>query len=316
MMRAYLRAGRIAVVPQSTYLWMVRSKATRASITHGRGNVQNLLDRIAVNERIDALIADEGADDIKPWKDRKFLRHDLKMYLQELWRRDPQYQQTFAEVVGRYLKTVPTTPSPPRSRSSASRSGCSGRATSTGALSAYAYVLGRGRVASTLVRRDGRVYWTGRHLDTEEGRRWLDVTDLGLDRVPPPAMHLYNELHFVGGEGDRVVVEGSVLNQLGVIPDAADVTIHVVVKPRRGGRPLRFPARDVDRAGDHITFGATLDLGRQVTVGLRRAQIWDVSVETAWDGQVNLTRTAASAESWPEVAVSVASRRGSSSGTP
>ena len=309
MMRAYLRARRIAVVPEATYLWMVRPKATRTSITHGRANVQNLLDRMAVNERIDALIADEGADDIKPWKDRKFLRHDLKMYLQDLWRRDPQYQQTFTEVVGGYLKTIPDEVLLAEAPLVRITLWLLRQGDLEGALSAYGYVLGRGRVASPLVQRDGRVYWTERYLDTEEGRRWLDVTDLGLDRVPPPSMHLYNELEFVGGEGGQVVIEGSVLNQLGVVPETADVKIHVVVKPRRGGRPLRFAAGDVQHAGDCIKFGATLDLGQRVTIGLRRTQLWDVYVETAWAGQVNLTRTAASAEAWPDVAIAVASRR-------
>jgi CDP-glycerol glycerophosphotransferase len=310
MMKAYLRAGRIAVVPEPTYRWMIRPKAARTSITHGRANVQNLLDRMTVNERIDTLIAEEGADDIKPWKDRKFLRHDLKLYLHELWRRDKQYQQTFADVVGGYLKTIPDetlAAEPPLVRVSLwlLRQG-----DVEGALSAYAYVVGRGRVAAPLVRRDGRVYWTGGDLDTEEARRWLDVTDVGLDRLPPSLMHLYNDLDFVGGQDDTVAVRGSVLNQLGVIPDDAAVKLHVVVKPRRGGRSFRFEARDVSRAGDRIAFSATLDLGRRVDLGLSRTQLWDVYVETAWDGQVNLTRTAACAEAWPDVAVAVASRRG------
>jgi CDP-glycerol glycerophosphotransferase len=310
MMRAYLRAERLVVVPEPTYLWMVRSKAVRPSITHSRADVRNLLDRVAVNERIDELIAAEDAADVKPWKDRKFLRHDLKMYLQELWRRDAEYQRTFVEVAGRYLRTL----------SDDAIDGEEGlvrialwllqRGDLEGVLSAYGYVLGRGRVATELVRADGRVYWTGRHLDTEEGRRRLDVTELGLDRTPPASLHLYNELDFTGGRDDHVVVEGTVLNQLGVIPESADVRIHVVVKPRRGGRRVRFRATDVTRNGSRIRFRADLDLGRRLEIGLRRTQFWDVYLETSWDGHVNLSRTTACAPAWPAVAVAVASARG------
>src|SRR3954468_21491110 len=74
MMRAYVRARRISVVPVATYQWMVRSKAVRPSITHTLSDIGNVRDRVVVNERIDALLAAEGAD-IKPWKDRKFIRH-------------------------------------------------------------------------------------------------------------------------------------------------------------------------------------------------------------------------------------------------
>jgi len=309
MMRAYLRAARISVVPVPTYLWMVRSKAARRSITHSRSDIRNLLDRIAVNERIDALLAEEGAGDIKPWKDRKFLRHDLKMYLQELWQRDDAYRRAFGDVAGRYLRTV-------------SDDVLAGETTALrvalwllrggdvdGAVSAYGYVQGRGRVATELVRDDGRVYWTSRHLDTEEGRRWLDVTDLGLDRIAPAVMHLFNQMTFTQAEGGRLEVSGTVLNQFGVIPGSADVRLHVVVKARRGGRQVRFRATDVVRAGSTIRFRASLDLGTRLELGLRRSQIFDVYLESAWDGQVNLTRTTATAGGWPGITVTVASRR-------
>ena len=309
MMRAYLRAARISVVPVPTYLWMVRSKAARRSITHSRSDIRNLLDRIAVNERIDALLAEEGAGDIKPWKDRKFLRHDLKMYLQELWQRDDAYRRAFGEVAGRYLRTVPddvlageTTPL--RVALWLLRGG-----DVEGAVSAYGYVQGRGRVATELVRDDGRVYWTSRHLDTEEGRRWLDVTDLGLDRIAPAVMHLFNQMTFTQAEGGLLEVSGTVLNQFGVIPESADVRLHVVVKARRGGRQVRFRATDVVREGSTIRFRASLDLGTRLELGLRRSQIFDVYLESAWDGQVNLTRTTATAGGWPGITVTVASRR-------
>ena len=206
MMRAYLRARRISVVPVATYQWMVRSKALRPSITHTRSDIRNVLDRIAVNQRIDALLAEEDGADIKPWKDRKFLRHDLKMYLQELWKRDEAYRRTFAEVVSRYLATLSDDvlaeeAVPLRVALWLLRHG-----DVEGAISAYGFVLGRGRVASELVRDRGRVYWTSRHLDSDEGRRWLDVTDLGLDRVPPAVMHLYNELAIGQAHGDRLEV--------------------------------------------------------------------------------------------------------------
>jgi CDP-glycerol glycerophosphotransferase len=309
MMRAYVRARRISVVPVATYQWMVRSKAVRPSITHTLSDIGNVLDRIAVNERIDALLAAEAGADIKPSKDRKFIRHDLKMYLQELWKRDEPYRRTFTEVVSRYLTTVSEDvlaeePVPLRVALWLLR-----RGDLDGALSAFGYVLGRGRVATELVRDGGRVYWTSRHLDSDEGRRWLDVTELGLDRVPPPAMHLYNELAIAQAHGDRLEVQGVVLNQLGVIPEAADVRVNVVVQARRGGRQVRFRGSDVVRDGSTIRFNASLDLGSRLDLRLRRTQIFDVYLETAWDGLVNVTRTTATAGGWPGVVVTVASPR-------
>jgi CDP-glycerol glycerophosphotransferase len=309
MMRAYVRARRISVVPVATYLWMVRPKAVRPSITHTRSDIRNVLDRIAVNERIDALLAAEGGADIKPWKDRKFIRHDLKMYLQELWKRDEPYRRTFTEVVSRYLTTLPEDVLAEEAVPLRVALWLLRRGDLDGALSAYGYVLGRGRVATELVRDGGRVYWTSRHLDSDQGRRWLDVTELGLDRVPPGEMHLYNELAIAQAHDDRLEVRGTVLNQLGVIPESADVGVHVVVQARRGGRQVRFRATDVVRDGSTIRFNASLDLGSRLELRLRRTQIFDVYVETSWNGLVNLTRTTATTGGWPGVTVTVASSR-------
>jgi CDP-glycerol glycerophosphotransferase len=309
IMHAYLRASRIVVLPHPTYRWMVRAKSTRRSITHTRDDIQNLRDRITVARRIDDLIAEQGAADLKPWKDRRLLRHDLRLYLQELWQRDGEYRQAFLEVVPPYLATIPGEALEQESRMTRIAWWLIKQGDLEGAVSAYGYVLGRGRVASELVRDGARMYWTARHLDTDEGRQWLDVTELGLDRLPPSAIHLYNELTFRGVRDERLDVQGMVLNQLGVIPESAHVRIHVVVKARRGRQQVRFPVTDVVRDGSRIRFRAVLDLGTRLDIQLTRTQIFDVYLETAWDGRVNLTRTTATAAGWPGVAVPVTSSR-------
>ena len=39
------------------------------------------------------------------------------------------------------------------------------------------------KVTTRLVQRDGRVYWLDRYLDTDEGRRALDVTTVGFQEL-------------------------------------------------------------------------------------------------------------------------------------
>jgi len=288
---AYVRAARIAVIPDSTYRWYVRQKDTRTSITQSRSNVQNLLDRITSNERIDELLAKEDAADLRPEKDAKFLRHDLAIHVRELWQRDREFQKTFLDRVGGYVEGLDAEfleaqPSPTRALIWFLR-----RRDLEGVISVASYLSSPGRVTSDLACRDGRTYWTSRYLDDEEGRRWLDVTDLKLDRVPASSRHLTNELRVLGSTDGVLHVEGEIRNLLGTVPQDADVRVRVRVQPRRGGRAVHFAAKDVVNDGEFLRFTADLDLAGRLPIGLRRTQAWNVYAEVRWDGLSNVTRT-------------------------
>ena len=288
---AYLRAERIAVIPDATYRWTARPKDTRKSITHSRSKVQNLLDRITSNERMDDLLREEGAEDLRPEKDGKFLRHDLAIHVRELWQRDLDHQKVFLDRVGAYVggiaeEVLAAQPSPTRALVWFLRNG-----DLDGVRSVGAYLSSPGRMMSDVVCRDGRTYWTSRYLDTEEGRRWLDVTDLKLDRVPAPSRHLGNELRVVGASEGVLHVAGEIRNLLGTVPQDADVGVRVRVQPRRGGGAVHFPGRDLVHDGEFLRFAADLDLAGRLPIGKRRTQAWDVSVEVRWNGLTNVTRT-------------------------
>ena len=307
---AYVRAGRIAVIPDATYRWMARPKDTRKSITHSRSEVQNLLDRITANEQMDVLLRQEGAEDLRPEKDGKFLRHDLAIHARELWQRDLEHQKSFLERVGAYVEGIDeevlaAQPAPVRALVWFLR-----RRDLEGVHTVAAYLASPGCLLTDVVVRDGRTYWTERYLDTEEGRRWLDVSDLKLDRVPAPSRHLGNELHVLRATDGVLTVAGEIRNLLGTVPQDADVRVRVRVQPRRGGAAVHFAGKDVVNDGKFLRFTADLDLAGRLPMGLRRTQAWDVYVEVRWNGLTNVTQTSVTDPETLDVTVPVAPRLG------
>ena len=77
-----------------------------------------------------------------------------------------------------------------------------------GTLAACEYIRDPGRVSTELTERDGRVYWGTRYLDDEQARTWLDVTSLGLHRIPFSQQNIYNYFTAYDVDGATVRVTG------------------------------------------------------------------------------------------------------------
>ena len=211
----YCQAEGIAIIPNDVYYWRVVEDAEEASITQRRHEFENFRDRIAVHRMMDEYLRAHGAGDLKPFKDFKFVRHDLKLYLTDLAYRDEDYQQKFIRLAAEYLDTVSDKTlalAYPLERICVHMIR---RLDIEETLRTVDYLRYGFKLSTDLVQRDGRVYWSAKYLDTAEDRAVMDVTEMGFHRLPFSRLNFHNQVTAAAVEGSRLDIEGEVVNQLG-----------------------------------------------------------------------------------------------------
>lgn len=287
----FVLARRIAVVPDVVYNWMIRTESAKPSITHTRSQIANLRDRISVNLRMDQFLRDHDAEDLAPVKDAKFIEHDLRLYLRELWQRSPRYQREFIDILADYVTTFPyavaeALPTIYRVVLFMLR-----ERDLEGTLAACEYVREAGRVSTELTRRDGRIYWGTRYLEDPAARPWLDVTGIGLDRTPISQQRIYNYLTAYTVAGSTVHITGVLRNQLAQIGPDDDLRLELMLR-RRGNRATVTVPVDVVRWGPAlIDYDTALAFGDLLPADSRPDDIWDLTLRTHAGGHLNATRT-------------------------
>ncbi|MFJ8658949.1 glycosyltransferase family 2 protein [Streptomyces sp. NPDC093795] len=90
--RVYAAAPRVAVIPDTVYVWHVRRAAAQLSISLDRQGVSNWQDRIAAHRAAVATFAEAGREELAAACRTKFLEHDLRMYARDLRLRDAAHR--------------------------------------------------------------------------------------------------------------------------------------------------------------------------------------------------------------------------------
>ncbi|GAA3471711.1 glycosyltransferase family 2 protein [Nonomuraea roseola] len=101
----YAVSRRFAVVPWVVYHWH-RAPAT-GSISLSIKEMDNVRHRMEAARRSDDILRAHGCDDLVPDRQRRFLRQDLRVYLNPMPSRDLLWAKEFASVVRPYLEQVP-----------------------------------------------------------------------------------------------------------------------------------------------------------------------------------------------------------------
>ncbi len=287
--KVYVHASVIAVVPNVVYFWhVVQMEGEGLSITQRRDEIENFRDRIAVHRMMDEFLRDNGAADLKVYKDFKFIRHDLKLYLSDLPHRDEAYQREFMSMAADYLSSVSDETLAlcyPVERICVQMIRLLDAAET---LKTVDYLKFGFKLSTMLHQRDGRVYWTDKHLEDADVREVLDVTDMGLHRLPFARLPLQNEIVDIEPLPGRLRLEGTVLNQLGRIPPDADLTLAVSVRNRGRTERHRTVVTEVHHEGDRLRYRVTLDLGRAIGPLDQTVPAWDLRLEIGWKDKVAL----------------------------
>ena len=303
--KAYLAAGRIALIPQTVYRWNVAVRAADRSISNRRDEIGNVRDRVRIHEQIDEALAawlatPAGDREVKIAKDAKFIEHDLVLYLRDLPYQSPAYVAEFSELLRGYLATL----SPEAFERCPHRVAVAGaflllRDDWANLVTVSEHLLDRTResakhlettrITSDLVRDGDRVYWCRAHTETAEGRAALDVTSLGLHRAGFAQANLASRLtgleRLPGGKG-RVRISGETVNPLGLIPADAQLSAAVEFRPTaRAVRSYRIKAREVRHEGDRIAWSLDVDLTRKIKPLGLIDQVWELKLRLTSGGQ-------------------------------
>lgn len=193
-LKAFAEARRICVIPETVYFWYVERLGSDLSITQRRHEVRNVRSRVEVNRQIDDYLAARGLHELARTKTRKFLSHDLYLYLSTLLELDDDDAQAVAAELAPYVATLDL-----------GEASCQRPALRVATYHLLAGDLDGVRRAMRFIRwssvvdapvvtrvdsdRGSRsVLWGCEHLDSGPEFQglgpqwWLDVTDLGLDR--------------------------------------------------------------------------------------------------------------------------------------
>ena len=288
--KVYVHAKVIAVVPNVVYFWhVVQLEGEELSITQRRDEIDNFRDRIAVHRMMDEFLRGNGAADLKVYKDFKFIRHDLKLYLSDLPHRDETYQREFLSMAADYLSTVSDETLAlcyPVERICVHMIRLLDAAET---LKTVDYLKFGFKLSTMLHEQNGRVYWNAKYLDTPQEaphdlqlRDVLDVTGMGFHRLPFARLPLQNEIVAIESVRGRLRLEGTVLNQLRRIPPDADLTLWVSVRNRGRSDRRRTLVPEVHHEGDCIRYRVTLDLARAIGPLDQTVPSWDLRLEIGW----------------------------------
>ncbi|HUR52131.1 MAG TPA: glycosyltransferase family 2 protein [Mycobacteriales bacterium] len=276
--QAYAAARRFVLVPQPVYLWHVASGEGEASITNRRSELANLRDRLEANRRIDGVLTEHGLQDLKLTKDVKFVRHDLRLYAQDLLTAEPERAHAVMAELGDYLRTLEPGAARQAGPMHAVEVFAITQGDLAGARSAARY-LGHGRKVSELLVQDGdRVLWGGRHQGSPGARDALDVTELGLHARPT----FFHEVTELRREGAVLHVSGRTLNQLGKL---AAASLQLRARPRWRVGTTRQIAITRTGTDDHwLQWSVALDLASALRPWGLVDELYELEVVAGVDG--------------------------------
>ncbi|MYS79944.1 glycosyltransferase family 2 protein [Embleya scabrispora] len=101
----YAAATRFAVIPDHVYTWNVRRRSAAPSISLRRDQLKNWQDRLKAHTHVLKTMRATGETRLVDAAERKFVEHDLALYLRDLHTKDADYQQQWWDATRAHLDT-------------------------------------------------------------------------------------------------------------------------------------------------------------------------------------------------------------------
>ncbi|WP_406673574.1 CDP-glycerol glycerophosphotransferase family protein [Nonomuraea sp. N2-4H] len=206
----YAVTRRFAIVPWTVYHWH-RSTAND-SISLSIADLENVRQRVIAARLSDDILREHGAADLVPHRQYRFLRQDLRVYLNPLPARDLVWVKGFASIVRPYLEEIPG--------EVLDRLDPLDRVCSQLILDdriedlrvAAGSLTGPRAAPRTAVQRGGRTYWGS---TPSPG---MDITRLRLAELPFSASRLRHEVIDLSSDGRRVRMTVRTYDPFGALP--------------------------------------------------------------------------------------------------
>ena len=281
--RALVASRGVAVIPQRTYRW--HAPAEHAAAPSSQADERACRDRLEVHRELDAFLAEHASPALRLRKDMKFLRVDLPLYLKAATRHAPELAAELLPPLRDYLAGVDSRAYAGLDPMLAIAAFMVRQADVAGARSVIDYLEHDRKVTTPLVQRDGRVYWMDRYLDTDEGRRVLDVTTVGFQELQLSALHLDTRIDEIDVRGDRVHLRGHTLNQLGRVPPGQVSQLALSVAPSGTSRRTTVPVTLVEHTPERLVWDGSVDIAKAVRPTWRGYRRWSLRLTLSVAGE-------------------------------
>ena len=309
-MEAFVRASRIAVIPQTVYHWNVDRVTEDLSITQRRREMRNVSSRIAVNRLIDDFLIKNGSDELRGAKAVKFLSHDLYLYLGVILDVDDSSARVVVDELLPYVSSIDLQGAEQVRPLLKVAIYHLLLGDIEGIRRAMRFIKWSASVDGTVQIRDGRELWvcTSDHpagfVGGHSADWWLDVTMQGIARVPITQRRYCHQLAEVT-EGTSLL-SGSTADYLDSIADVDRISLVALREGRviaRADAELELVAplhwewraletlRPIERMaiGDRGTLAIELVIGDLVNISILRAS--DVRTGTTLPLHLGVGRT-------------------------
>lgn len=236
-MQAFAEAARIAVIDRTVYRWYVERTADELSITQRRHEVRNARSRVEVNRRIDAYLVGRGLTELERVKRRKFLAHDLYLYLASMLDMDDDQAMAVIDELHPYVASLDLAPA------ATLRPGLRVALLHLllrdleGIRSAMRIITWSATVDMTIVQEGDRDLWGCEHLvhDPVSGfdmRWWLDVTAYRIRHAGDARARWCHRVDELTLAARTLTVHGTTVNAFGRL-DAVRSASVVLVRDER-----------------------------------------------------------------------------------
>ena len=229
--RLFCAARRFAVVPWVVYLWhrAPEDGRYRTSISRGLRDLDNVAHRVRMAELCDRHLESAGFADLLAARQRRFLRQDLRVYLNEaVPSASRQWLDGFRRIAGPYLAGL--RPEAYHGIDPIVRVCCHliVHGTAEELREAARSLTGPRVPPRRAVRLGGRTYWG------ETPAPGLDITDCHMAELPFSASRLRHEIERLTTFGGRVELTIRTYDPFGVLDGLAeDLRVHLAVRTLR-----------------------------------------------------------------------------------
>lgn len=281
-MQAYCEASSIAVIPETVYYWSVDRVADELSITQRRHEERNARDRIEINRRIDDYLSRHGSSIVQAAKARKFLAHDLYLYLSSLLETDEETSVSLMNILVEYVQTVDLRQAAgirPALRVAIYHLLVGDIA---GLRQAMRFIRWSAVLEVPVVADGHRQVWDCEHRASGpiiQGLGpdwWLDMTDMAIVGAPVPSMRMCHRLTSVQSTNSVFQVQGHTPDAFGALTRATSVEL--VLMSASGRVWCAIPG-----SGELVEPVAGTDEGRPGTFHWRAEGRWEWRVDPAVD---------------------------------
>ncbi|WP_251174182.1 bifunctional glycosyltransferase/CDP-glycerol:glycerophosphate glycerophosphotransferase [Cytobacillus oceanisediminis] len=104
--KAYFLAESVSIIPKPIYYWRVVENAAVKSISNRRFEFENFENRIISHRYYDKFLRENRDLLYQEHKNNRFLRHDLKLYINDYLEFDEEYKEKFHALIYEYMHEV------------------------------------------------------------------------------------------------------------------------------------------------------------------------------------------------------------------